>query len=48
LTFLLFIKLTTLVEEMHGAIEQIEVEYIGDLVVPLTWANSAPIHAVHG
>ncbi|CAB4378258.1 unnamed protein product [Rhizophagus irregularis] len=40
--------LTKVMEEIQEAIEHIEVEYIGDLVVPLTWANSAPIHAVHG
>ncbi|CAG8442500.1 17763_t:CDS:2 [Funneliformis caledonium] len=40
--------LTKAIDEMHEAIEHIEVEYVGDLVVPLTWANSAPIHAIHG
>ncbi|RIA81433.1 hypothetical protein C1645_790469 [Glomus cerebriforme] len=40
--------LTKAMEEIHEAIEHIDVEYIGDLVVPLTWANSAPIHAIHG
>lgn len=33
-------------DEIKEAIEQIEVEYVGDLVVPLTWTNSNPVHPV--
>jgi hypothetical protein len=36
--------LTKAMDDMHDAIEHIEVEYVGDLVVPLTWANAPPIH----
>jgi len=37
--------LSKAMDEINQALKQIKVEYVGDLVVPLTWANSAPINS---
>ncbi|CAG8789253.1 16424_t:CDS:2, partial [Acaulospora morrowiae] len=34
--------LSNAMSKINEALDSIEVEYVGDLVVPLTWANSAP------
>ncbi|CAG8733927.1 10454_t:CDS:2, partial [Ambispora leptoticha] len=34
--------------EIHDAVDHIEVQYVGDLVVPLAWTASSPVHPVHG
>ncbi|CAG8543136.1 2369_t:CDS:2 [Ambispora gerdemannii] len=40
--------LSKAMNEIHDAINHIEVQFMGDLVVPLTWNAPSPVHPAHG